>query len=281
MKRYISIIVVLLMTQLSYSQTTFKYVIIPTNFPEIGRGLNPYGVSSEILKILSSKEIKCTFEKDRKPDDYCDALTVNLTQKSNMLKSKLQVDLKDCMNNIVWTSEGVGRSKDYAKGYAEALADALSNLNSLPVNSIQQRFRETPAVPRAEKENLVIVDRNDEPAPEKRMQHEKLSAAPKHSDANGYNPQNLYWNTTYFIDVITDRAGKDVKIIILNSKPLKYEDFQEIATLVPSGIENTYRIKWVTPEGETLDGIASLSEQQLNISLNSDKDPVIISLQKY
>lgn len=280
MKRYISIVIVMLITQLSFSQTTFKYVIIPTYFPEIGRGLNPYGVSSEILKILSSKEIKCTFEKDRKPDDYCDALTVNLTQKPNMFKSKLQIELKDCMNNVVWTGEGEGRSKDYAKGYAEALADALSNLNSLPVNSIEQRFRETPAA-RAEKENPAIVAKDNGPASEKRMQPEKLPDTPKQSDTNGYKPRNLYWNTTYFVDVITDPTGKDVKIIILNSRPLKYGDFQEIATLVPSGIENTYRIKWVTSEGKTLDGIASLSEQQLNISLNSDKDPVIISLQKY
>ncbi len=280
MKKYILIVIVLLTAQLSFSQTTFKYVIIPTYFPEIGRGLNPYGVSSEIQKILSSKSIQCAFNENKKPDDYCDILTINLTKESNMFKNKLRVDLKDCMNNIVWTGEGEGRSKDFVKGYAEALADALSNLNSLPVNSIEQRFRETPAA-RAEKENPAIVAKDNEPASEKRMQPEKLPATPKQSDTNGYKPRNLYWNTTYFVDVITDPTGKEVKIIILNSKSLKYEDFQEIATLNPSGIENTYRIKWVTPEGKTLDGIASLSEQQLNISLNSDKDPIIISLQKY
>lgn len=280
MKKYISIVMFVLITQLLFGQTTFKYVIIPIKFPEIGSGLNPYGVSSEILRILNSKAIQCVFEADQRPDDYCDALTIHLTKKPSMLKNKLKVDLTDCMNNVVWTAEGVGQSKDFDKGYAEALAEAMKNLSKLPVNSIQQRFRETPAAP-AEKETPATLGKRDIPVADKAAQPEKSPAGAELLDANGYKPQNLYWNTTYFVDVISDPAGKGIKIIILNSKPLNYKDFQEIGTMSPSGLKNVYNLKWLTPDGKTIDGIANLSEQQLNISLNSGKEPIIISLQKY
>ncbi len=274
MKRITLFALIFFLGQFTFAQGTFKYVIVPTQFPDIGNGFNPYGVSAEIQKILNSKSIKCVFESPQKPADYCDALTVSLTKTSSMFRNKLKVELKDCINNVVWSKEGEGQSKNFQEGYAQALADAFAGLKELPVNQGQSQFNIQPVVltepAMPEKPTEPVIERPAVKAPD--------ISAPVQSEVV-YKPQNLYWNSTYFIDLISGDSGK--KLVILNGKLLKYNDFQEIATMTPSGLGNVYNVQWVTPEGKKINGVANLSEKALDISLNSGDKPIVISLQKY
>ena len=145
MKKHLLSIWFLLVVQLAVGQSAFKYVIIPTAYPEIGEGFNPYGISGEIQRNFHAKSIQSQFESKQKPADLCDALTVSLIKKSSMFKNKLRIELKDCMNNVVWAGEGEGESKEYRQGYAEAVADALSELKALPENNLRQQFNALPA----------------------------------------------------------------------------------------------------------------------------------------
>ena len=135
----------LVFVQLSFAQATYKYVIIPTRFSDIGNGFNPYGVSSSLQKIFNEKGIRTVFESDDRPEDYCDALNIELEKTSSMFKNKLKVILKDCQNRVIWSNEGTGQSKDFHDGYAEALTDALSGLKELPENITAAQVSRNPA----------------------------------------------------------------------------------------------------------------------------------------
>ena len=247
----------LVFIQPSFAQTTYKYVIIPTRFADINKEFNPYGVCSSLQKILNEKGIRTVFGSDDRPDDYCDALNVELEKTSSMFKNKLKVILKDCQNRVIWSREGVGQSKDFHDGYAEALTDALSGLNALPENKTTAVQVSRP-VPVAEMNVPDVIESGE---------NEKI-----------YKPKNLYFNDTYFVDFIDGDNGTK-ELIIINGKLLGYEKQQKIATLTPSGNDN-YIVEWVTPQGESLPGAASLDGTKLNIVLSSKGKPIIINLLK-
>lgn len=250
------------------AQQPFSYVIIPTQFPELGKGFNPYGVSSVLQKVLNEKGIKTVFEADQRPADYCDAANVVLEKTSSMFTNKLKVELRDCQNNIVWSREGVGRSKDFAEGYAEALEDALQDLNALPPNTLVQRVPAVSgpvAAPVAQPEPPAVAQ-----AP---------AAVPSSEAEDTYKPRNLFFNETYFVDLVNEE-GNVKKLLIINGKLLGYSKLQNIATLTPADVPGMFTAEWITPKGEILRGVASLGEDKLTVSLSSDGKPFVITLMK-
>lgn len=260
MKKYLFFALFLSLAEMTFAQQPFKYVIIPTQFPGVGKGFNPYGVSSNLQKILNEKGIRSVFEADQRPVDYCDALIVVLDKASSMFTNKLLVQFRDCQNNVIWSQEGVGRSKEFAAGYAEALADAMSGFKELPANRLLVQ-------------NMIVA-----PAP--------VSAPALVPDVIGsgnheevYKPQNLYFNDTYFVDLVSE--GDNLKkLVVINGKLLGYNKLQKIATFTASDLPGMYTTEWTTPQGETLHGIASLTDNKLTITLSSEDKPVVISLMK-
>ncbi len=258
MKKWIFFMLLLVFIQPSFAQTTYKYVIIPTRFADISSGFNPYGVCSSLQKIFNEKGIRTEFESDDRPDDYCEALNIELEKTSSMFKNKLKVILKDCQNRIIWSNEGTGQSKDFHDGYAEALTDALSGLKELPENITAVQVNRQPAQVAETKVPDVIES----------GENEKI-----------YKPKNLYYNDTYFVDFVDGDNGNK-ELVIINGKLLGYEKQQKIATLIPSGTKDNYTIEWITPQGETLHGTANAEETKLSIVLSSDDKPVVINLEK-
>ena len=99
MKKHLLSIWFLLVVQLAVGQSAFKYVIIPTAYPEIGEGFNPYGISGEIQRNFHAKSIQSQFESKQKPADLCDALTVSLIKKSSMFKNSSSTTHGSSVNN--------------------------------------------------------------------------------------------------------------------------------------------------------------------------------------
>lgn len=259
MKKYIFLILILISgIQISFAQTAYKYVIIPTTFPDIGKGFNPYNISAELQNIFNRKGIKTVFYSDERPLDYCDALNLNLEKTSTAFKNKVKVILKDCQNREIWSNEGVGMSKDFKNGYAEALTDALSDLEKLPQ-------RKTP----------IVTVQNTQAV----TQAKKTEVIESNKDEEIYRPKNLYYNETYFVDLLEiDNATKE--LLIINGKLLGYEKQQKIATLTSTGAQNIYNVTWTTPQGETLQGAAVFGNGNITITLSSDDKPVVIKLEK-
>ncbi len=272
MKKYFILAGMLIANLLAFSQQPYKYIIIPVQFPEIGEDLNPYGVSTALQKVFNEKSLAHAFHAPEMEEDYCDALTVNLVPVKNMFKNKLKVELKDCRNQVIWSREGTGNSKDFRKGYAEAISDALSELNDIPVDPNASPTA-TPAVQEAPAEKPVVAQQG--------------LARPVATSSSGnqpeevlYKPNKLFYNYTYFIDLVDAENGKK-KLIILNGELLGYDNLALIGTLTPSGLGDVFTLEWRNPGGETVRGVANLTAEELKISLPEGETLKVITLQKY
>lgn len=246
-----------------YAQKPYKIIIIPIQFPEIGKGLNPYEISSSIQKILNEKSISNKFQADDNTDDYCESLLLVLHNNSSMFKNKLSIELKNCNNQVIWTGEGMGQSKDYKNGFAEAATSALAGLKEMPKMAEER-------VNKATKEYQIKEDKPIIISPDEQKQPEAI-----------YIPSNLYYNYTYFTDLVEKGQGmKD--LIILNGKLLGYNNNAvKIAALTPSKQENEYAILWENANGEKATGFATLSNRELKIILSDGGQIKTILLQKY
>ncbi|MGQ7871079.1 hypothetical protein [Sunxiuqinia sp. sy24] len=265
MRKFLLLTGLLVLSVLAFSQTSYKYVIIPTQFPDFADGLNPYGLSSSIQNELNAKSIENTFQSELTNDDFCDVLTVSLMKVNNMFKNKLKVELKDCRNRVVWSQEGTGRSKDFQKGYAEALAEAFKDLDKLPIN------------PNSGSQAAVAPAST----PAQKIEPAAPVAQPQTNESEAlYKPGNLFYNYTYFIDLV-DLDGDQKQLILLNGKLLGYDDLQAIGSLAPSGIADVYTLEWTTTNGETIRGLANLTAGELKISLPKGDQKEVITLHKY
>ncbi|MFV0555253.1 MAG: hypothetical protein ACK5LR_11200 [Mangrovibacterium sp.] len=223
------------------AQSTYTQVYIPTSFPSIGEGLNPYQTSSAVQKILLEKGIKSTFNKSTDAERFCEELQVSVEKENNMFRSKVNVKLIDCMGDVVWQNEGTGVSKDFVNGYAEAIADAMKELKKLPQPKKQmaqntQPVRTLPA----------IASRN----------------------------KIIYYSEKYIVEL------KDNTLIILNSEKLGYEAQQVIATLEPSDLEGLYEVKFTMSDGKVWNGLGMMKDDELSLSLRHDDEKQKIVLTK-
>ena len=277
MKKLLFISFLLIYSATSIAQNSYEYVIIPTKFPGISDGINPYGICSAINKTLGEKNIESVFETNEEPDDICDALTVNLIKTSNMFRNKLKVELLNCFGKVVWEAEGTGRSKEYDKGYAEAFADAVSELDELPVNETQMVRKSPVAVTKTNpepeaKEMAMPATEADLPETPDKMGNEK--------ETSGHQLANLFFNDQFFVNILDDENGGK-KLKILNGKSLGYENIDIIATLAPSGLENVFTVSWLNSDGFKLNGVANLTADELKISLLDGDEKKVITLQKH
>ena len=262
MKRISFLLIFIVSALFSQAQTTYKYVIIPTNIPDIGKGINPYQVSSNLQKALNEKSIKSIFETSERPADYCDALIAVLQKESSMLRNKLTIEFRDCMNRVIWSNVGTGQSKEYIDGFAEAIEDALTDFNALP----EVRY--------------ATSGKSVAPAVVASVQAPVAPPVVESAEVNeNYQPQNVYFNEKYLVDYVRETSGKH-KLIILNGNSLGYGKMQEIATLVPSDLPGILTVRFSQPDGEIWNGVANETASELKISISSGDSRTVITLQK-
>jgi len=190
--KYYLFLVALVIGIVAHAQQPYKYVIIPTYFHDFGDGINPYGLSGSIQAALNEHSIQSVFETQEVPEDYCEALQVRVSKLSSFLSNKVNVELRDCMNQVVWSNEGVGDSKEFREGLGEAVADALRDLDRLPENKTMLGGLKN-AQPQ-------LVD-----APAKASDVAGNSADLAEKVQGSYpNAVNPYHNTQYLFDVVSE-----------------------------------------------------------------------------
>lgn len=270
MKRFLLMVVLMTVVSGLWAQGTYKYVIIPTTIPELGKGINPYGVSSAIQKNLTLKSIQCMFESPERPDDYCEALIVSVEKVNSLLRNKLVLHFKDCTSREVWSAEGTGMSKDFRVGYAEAIEDALKDFNELPAMQYAHTPASTPVAKPVEKPQPVVVKEAVMPVAKEEVALGEEAA---------YQPKNLYFNEKYLVDYITLDGGGG-SLLILNGQSLGYEKLQKVADIKASDIVGVYSVQWTKPDGTVWNGVAQETDSELKISVSSGDQKEVINLQK-
>ena len=136
MKKYL-VIVVLFVSFQGFCQdlNKYQYAIVPAKFDFLKEN-DKYRLNS-LTKLLMEKYGFITFlTTDIQPDEIantnCNKVFVNVLENGNLFVTKVTVVLKDCKNNILFTSdEGTSREKEFGAGFNEALRNAFKSFDKL------------------------------------------------------------------------------------------------------------------------------------------------------
>lgn len=136
-KFFYTFIICLLVTSV-FSQSNlnnYKYIIVAEKFDFL-KEPNQYRLN-ELAEFLFEKYgFEAVIEGEDYPNDLlvnrCLGLKANVLKDSGMFKTKLTVQLKDCNDRIIYTSEvGESREKEFEKAYSDALRSAFNSIEAL------------------------------------------------------------------------------------------------------------------------------------------------------
>ena len=126
----------LLISSMSFSQNIndYNYVIIPTKFSFFNEA-NRFNLNTLSKMFMEKHGFNAYFDDAVLPDnaakDEC-KLYLDVLKNSNMFTTKLTVVLKDCRNEVVFTSaEGKSTEKQYKVAYTIALREAFKSFDNL------------------------------------------------------------------------------------------------------------------------------------------------------
>ena len=113
----------------------YKYVIVPNKFDFLNK--KDQHQTSSLTKFLFNKYgFTAILEDEKLPEDVakdrCLALTGVIKDDSGAFLTKSIVELRDCSNNVVYSSTiGKSRNKDYKKAYHESIRNAFKSIKNL------------------------------------------------------------------------------------------------------------------------------------------------------
>ncbi|TXE09819.1 hypothetical protein FUA26_10040 [Seonamhaeicola algicola] len=136
--KFISILVTCLLFTSVYAQqnlNNYKYIIVPNKFDFL-KEKNQYQLNGLAQFLFNKYGFTAIMEGEEYPDDLkfnrCLGLRSDVLKDSGMFKTKLQVELKDCNDRVVYTSPvGESREKEYDKAYNLALRAAFNHIANL------------------------------------------------------------------------------------------------------------------------------------------------------
>ncbi len=162
MKKVI-LIIALFLSSFSFSQESYKYIIIPSQFSFFTEA-NKYGLNELTKSFFQSEGFEVYYDNEKFPDELsknrCLALFANALENNNMLLTKIHFELKDCTNSVLLKSElATSREKQYKVAYTQTFREALSSLkgkiNFKKADEIQKiEVVETP-------KEVVVVSKNE------------------------------------------------------------------------------------------------------------------------
>ena len=123
---------------LSFAQkyiNNYKFIIVPKQY-EFQKSEDSYQINS-LTKFLFERDGFITFfSTDAFPaelaNNSCMALKAMIKNNSGMLNTKLKIDLVDCYNNVVFsTNEAKSKEKNYKKAYQETIRMAFEDIDAL------------------------------------------------------------------------------------------------------------------------------------------------------
>ncbi|HEY9168530.1 MAG TPA: hypothetical protein VIN72_03495 [Lutibacter sp.] len=114
---------------------SYKYILVPTQF-EFQRSTDQYQVNSLTKFLFERAGFTVLFADENFPSDLasnsCLGLKVKVNNDSGMFSTKMNIELIDCYNQIIFsTNEGKSREKDFKAAYHEALRMAFIDIDNL------------------------------------------------------------------------------------------------------------------------------------------------------
>lgn len=254
MKNHYLITFFLLFNLFVYSQTknvnNYKYVIVPEKFDFLKEN-DEYQTSSLTKFLLKKNGYTVILDSEKYPtelkEDRCKALTANVVNESSLFKIKVIIELKDCFNNVVYTSkEGVSNLKDYKRGYIEAIRNAHASMSDISYTPLKDNDIVTkPKVvkPIVKKDNIIKIKDTITAIvtnPKQDISITTLYAQPKE---NGFQLINLKPEVVY---LLLKTTIKDVYLIKDKNGFMYKKDAIWVAEFYENGelIQEEYQIKF-------------------------------------
>ena len=139
--RIVLVILMVLMVSGLYSQSNlneYKYVIVLNKYDFL-KSENQYNLNALTEFLFKKYGFTAIMEGETYPKDLesngCLALRSDVKKDKGLFKTKLSVVLKNCKNQIVYTSKiGESREKNFKTGYHLALRDAFTSFESINYN---------------------------------------------------------------------------------------------------------------------------------------------------
>lgn len=136
--KYFTLILVLFVIANCFAQNNlnnYKYVLVPKKYDFL-KEENQYRLNELSQYLFDLHGFTALFEGAEYPRDLkldrCLALRSNVIKGSGMLKTKLNVVLKDCNDKVVYSSKtGESREKEYKVAYNKALRAAFASFKTL------------------------------------------------------------------------------------------------------------------------------------------------------
>ena len=248
--KYLIALFAIFYISLNFAQTNlnaYKYVIVPKKYDFL-KEEDKYRLNSLTKFLFSKNGFETLIEGDSYPADLinnpCLAVTAGLLDKSNLFNSKLNIELTDCHNKVVFTSiQGKSKEKDYQKSYNEALRNAFTSIDDLDYSfdpgiavstAVVAQTQVPKVIPKEVPVPMVIA------AP---VASEPVKAIPsKKSVARSYKNDKI----SFFLI----EQNNSLVAYINQSKDDTYQKGEMIATLLKTSIPNVYRVSWKNDQGK-------------------------------
>jgi len=137
MKKILSIIafLVLISNVVAQDLNNYKYALVPSKF-SFSREKDEYRLNTLSKMFMQKYGFESYLDSDILTSDFasdnCNKVYVDVVEDNSMMITKLKVVLKDCYNQVLFTSdEGKSKLKDYTAAYNQALREAFASFEKL------------------------------------------------------------------------------------------------------------------------------------------------------
>jgi hypothetical protein len=135
--KYIILVLFLIMSNIfvfgqEKKVNNYKFIVVPDQFNFLKKK-DEYKTSSLTKFLLKKNGFTVVLNSEQYPKDLidnpCSGLKALVLDKSSMFKVKVIIELRDCSNRLLYTSdEGVSKLKEYKKGFQEAIRNAHASM---------------------------------------------------------------------------------------------------------------------------------------------------------
>lgn len=164
----------------TFSQTSlnnYKYVIVENQF-HFQNEVNEYNLNQLTRFLFKKHGFRPIFNSEVYPEDlksnYCLALTSKIVAKGAFI-TKITIVLKDCNNNVVFSSEGKTKEKEIKKVYSIGIRKAFEQFEKI-------NYKYTPNEDNIAKENTSNNEIEEQKAEIKSLKTEQSKMAKKTED---------------------------------------------------------------------------------------------------
>tara|TARA_R110000868_G_scaffold3388_11_gene21941 strand:+ start:4008 stop:4865 length:858 start_codon:yes stop_codon:yes gene_type:complete len=193
----------------------YKYVVVPKKYGFL-KEENQYRLN-ELAQFLFNKiGFETVMEGDNYPEDLirnrCLGLKSDVIKDSGLFKTKLNIELKDCNDQVVYTGQvGESREKDYEKSYNEALRNAFKSFDG-------RAYKYVPKVNTGKAEDLIVAKTNKESVEEIKELKKEIETLKQEKIADGIPTEEAKINITETTTIIETKTSlgnnKDVSNVL-------------------------------------------------------------------